>query len=172
MDKEELKKKALNFGKKALDVSKSVAKKVADETDKAVKDWEKKQAENRLLEKRNGFFISKRDFPDLFNDIEKQLRRPLGGQWYSVRPDPDSCEIVAVTSYTERVNSAFPKAERQLTLTINFEPVDFGTNIYYDWHVYEVPPGGFLTNSTIRLTNGWIKQIAEWPAPEETSEDI
>jgi len=171
---EELKKKAFSFGKKVFDFSKNAAKHVADEVSKGVKEFEEQEAMKRLqrqLEEkdywspdaREGTIQSALAVDDLWLPIMRECSRNIGHLSMSMRGDDTILRLTGRVDYTEKL--PLPDVIRQLTVTIDFQPRENGTTILYSWHIYEIPPGGYLNDNIIKMTNQRIKNCADLLSP-------
>lgn len=158
---EETKKKALGWGKKLLDFSKDAAKKVADEAGKAYSDFEEKRKDDLAMEARDGSFYSQFPVDDLWLQMMRDLTPNIGHLGVSAKADPDILRITTLVQYTEQI-PAVRDVIRQLTCYVDFQPQQSGgTLILYRWHIYEIPPGGYLNTNIVRTINKRIRTCAQ-----------
>lgn len=158
---EETKKKALGWGKKLFDLGKGAAKKVTDEAGKAYNDFEEKRKDDLAMEAREGSFYSQFNLEDLWLQMARDLTPNIGHLGVSIKADPAILRITALVQYTEQIPGV-RDAVRQLTCYVDFQPqANGGTLILYRWHIYEIPPGGYLTNNVVRNTNKRIRTCAQ-----------
>jgi hypothetical protein len=161
---EETKKKALTWGKKLFDLGKDAAKKVADEASKKVNEFQEQRKDDLAMEAREGSFFSSFSVDDLWLTMVRDISPNVGHVGVSVKADPDILRITGLVQYTENLN--MPDVIRQLTVYIDFQPQPNGTLILYRWHIYEIPPGGYLNNNIIRNINKRIRTCAQLGPPE------
>lgn len=157
---EETKKKAIGWGKKLFDMGKDAAKKVADEAGKVYSDFEEKRKDDLAMEAREGSFYSQFPMDDLWLQMARDLTPNIGHLGVNLRADPDVLRITTLVQYTEQI-PAVREVIRQLTCYIDFIPQQDGTTrILYRWHIYEIPPGGYLNTNIIRAINKRIRTCA------------
>ncbi len=162
---DDIKKTALGWGKKLLELGKDATKKVADEVGKKYNELEEKHKEDLALEAREGSFYSNFPVDDLWMTMMRDITPNIGHMGVSAKADPDILRITGFVQYTEKLN--MPDVIRQLTVYIDFQPQQSGgTLILYRWHIYEIPPGGYLNNNIIRNINKRIKTCAELGPPQ------
>lgn len=157
---EETKNKALGWGKKLLDFSKDAAKKVANEAGKAYNDFEEKRKDDLAMEAKEGSFYSSFLVDDLWLQMMRDITPNVGHLGVSAKADPDILRITALVQYTEQI-PAVRDVIRQLTCYIDFQPQSNGTLILYRWHIYEIPPGGYLNTNIVRTINKRIRTCAQ-----------
>ena len=158
---EETKKKALDIGKKIFNFGKDAAKKVADEAGKAYNDFEEKRKDDLAMEAREGSFYSQFTMEDLWLQMARDLTPNIGHLGVSLKADPDILRITTLVQYTEKI-PAVQDVIRQLTCYIDFQPKADGTTlILYRWHIYEIPPGGYLNTNIVRTINKRIRTCAQ-----------
>ncbi len=158
---EETKKKALGWGKKLLDFSKDAAKKVADEAGKAYNDFEEKRKDDLAMEAKDGSFYSNFPVDDLWLQMMRDLTPNIGHLSVSAKADPDILRITTLVQYSEQI-PAVQDVIRQLTCYVDFQPqASGGTLILYRWHIYEIPPGGYLNTNIVRTINKRIRTCAQ-----------
>jgi phosphoribosyl-ATP pyrophosphohydrolase len=157
---EETKKKALSFGKKLFELGKDAAKKVADEAGKVYNDFEEKRKEELAMEAKEGSFYSQFSVDDLWLQMARDLTPNIGHLGVSLKADPDILRITTLVQYTEQIPGV-RDVIRQLTCYVDFQPQENGTLILYRWHVYEIPPNGYLNTNIIRNMNKRIKTCAQ-----------
>ncbi|MBX9725412.1 MAG: hypothetical protein K2X81_28705 [Candidatus Obscuribacterales bacterium] len=161
---DEAKKAAIGWGKKLLDFGKDAAKKVADEAGKKMSELEEKRKEDLAMEVREGSFYSNFSVDDLWMTMMRDITPNVGHLGVSAKADPDILRITGFVQYTEKL--PLPDVIRQLTVYIDFQPQESGgTLILYRWHIYEIPPNGYLNNNIIRTINKRIKTCAELGPP-------
>lgn len=179
MDKEELKKKAALFGKKALEIGKVVGKYsveagkeiakeavvvgkgLGQEIDKGMQKLESEQQKKAKWELRQGTWESKKIFPQAFDDVQTQLRYPIGDRRMNVHAEPTNCRITADCSWNEDIGG-FPNSFHQVNLQMDFVPAADGTTVRYAWVVTDFPKG-LYTNQIIRIVNMWMQELLENP---------
>lgn len=158
---EETKKKALGWGKKLLDMGKDAAKKVADEAGKAYSDFEEKRKDDLAMEAKEGSFYSHFPVDDLWLQMMRDVTPNVGHLAVNAKADPDILRITTMVQYTEQI-TGIRDVIRQLTCYIDFQPQqNGGTLILYRWHIYEIPPGGYLNTNIIRTINKRIRACAQ-----------
>jgi hypothetical protein len=158
---EEMKKKALGWGKKLFDLGKDAAKKVADEAGKAYNDFEEKRKDDLAMEAKEGSFYSQFAVDDLWLQMMRDLTPNVGHLGVNAKADPDILRITAMVQYTEQIPGV-NDVIRQLTCYIDFQPQQDGqTLILYRWHIYEIPPGGYLNTNIVRTINKRIRTCAQ-----------
>lgn len=166
---EETKKKALGFGKKLFEFGIDAAKKVADEAGKKVNELQEKRQDDLAMEAREGSFYSQFAVDDLWLQMARDLTPNIGHLGVSLKADPDILRITALVQYTEEIPGV-RDVIRQLTCYVDFQPqAAGGTLILYRWHIYEIPPGGYLTNNVVRNTNKRIRTCAQL-GPQQVGE--
>lgn len=179
MDKEELKKKAALFGKKALEVGKVVGKYGAEagkeiakeavvvgkalgqELGKSVQKFEEDQQKKAKWSLRQGSWQSKKILPQAFEDVQTQLRYPIGANRMNVHADSTIGRITAECSWNEDIGG-FPNSYHQVNLQMDFTAGSDGTSVTYAWVVTDFPKG-LHTNQIIRIVNMWMQEILENP---------
>jgi hypothetical protein len=161
---EETKKKALSFGKKLFELGKDAAKKVADEAGKKVNEFQEQRKDDQAMEAREGSFYSAFPMNDLWLTMVRDISPNVGHLGVSVKADPDILRITGLVQYTEKIPGVLDVI-RQLTVDIDFQPQQNGTLILYRWHIYEIPPGGYLNNNIIRNINKRIRTCAQLGPP-------
>ncbi len=166
---EETKKKAIGWGKKLFDLGKDAAKKVADEAGKKVNEFQEQRKDDLAMEAREGSFYSAFPMNDLWLTMVRDISPNVGHVGVSVKADPDILRITGLVQYTEKLN--MPDVIRQLTVYIDFQPQEDGTLILYRWHIYEIPPGGYLNNNIIRNINKRIRTCAQLGPPAVGGEE-
>lgn len=97
---------------------------------------------------------------DLWLTMVRDISPNVGHLGVSVKADPDILRITGLVQYTEK-NPDVLDVIRQLTVYIDFQPQQNGTLILYRWHIYEIPPGGYLNNNIIRNINKRIRTCAQ-----------
>ncbi|HIA54178.1 MAG TPA: hypothetical protein EYN91_19165 [Candidatus Melainabacteria bacterium] len=158
---EEMKKKALDWGKKLFDLGKDAAKKVADEAGKAYNDFEEKRKDDLAMEAREGSFYSQFAVDDLWLQMMRDLTPNVGHLGVNAKADPDVLRITTMVQYTEEIPGV-RDVIRQLTCYVDFQPQQDGaTLILYRWHIYEIPPGGYLNTNIVRTINKRIRTCAQ-----------
>lgn len=158
---EETKKKALGWGKKLFELGKDAAKKVADEAGKAYNDFEEKRKDDLAMEAKEGSFYSQFPVDDLWLQMMRDLAPNVGHLGVSAKADPDILRITTLVQYTEKIPGVVDVI-RQLTCYVDFQPQpNGGTLILYRWHVYEIPPNGYLNTNIIRTINKRIRTCAQ-----------
>lgn len=158
---EETKKKALGFGKKLLDLGKDAAKKVADEAGKKVNEFQEQRKDDQAMEAKEGSFYSNFPVDDLWLQMMRDVTPNVGHLGVSAKADPDILRITTLVQYTEKI-PAVSEVIRQLTCYIDFQPqANGGTLILYRWHIYEIPPGGYLNTNIVRTINRRIRTCAQ-----------
>jgi len=184
MDKEELKKKALEFGKKAgkkalevgkvvgkysLEAGKEIAKEAAivsksltDDADKLSKTMAEKNVNNKRWDAREGSWHSTKIFPQAFEDAETQLRYPIGTHRINVHADPSICRITVDANWNEDI-AGFPNSLHQVNLILDFTASPTGTDVNYAWTVHDFPKG-LHTGALIRTINSWMEMVLEGPS--------
>jgi hypothetical protein len=187
MDKEELKKKAAAFGKKALEVGKVVGKfsleagreiaqeavivgqSLAKDLDKTAKNFEENSVNNKRWDSLQGVWHSKKIFPQAFEDVQTQLMLPLGAFKIHVHADPTISRITADSNWNEDI-PGFPNSPHSVFLQLDFKPDGSGTVVNYLWTVIDFPKG-LHTKQIIRALNSWCEMVLEKdtsePAPLE-----
>jgi hypothetical protein len=161
---EETKNKAIGWGKKLFDLGKGAAKKVAEEAGKKINEFEQQRQDDLAMEAREGSFYSTFPMDDLWLTMVRDISPNVGHLGVSVKADPDILRITGLVQYTEKLN--MPDVIRQLTVYIDFQPQENGTLILYRWHIYEIPPGGYLNNNIIRNINKRIRTCAQLGPPQ------
>jgi hypothetical protein len=93
--------------------------------------------------------------------MARDLTHNIGHLGVSLKADPDILRITALVQYTEQIPGV-RDVIRQLTCYIDFQPQENGgTLIRYRWHVYEIPPNGYLNTNIIRTINKRIRTCAQ-----------
>lgn len=186
MDKEELKKKASAFGKKALEVGKVVGKfsleagkeiaqealivgqSIANDLDKRDIDSAEKAANNKRWDSLSGTWHSKKIFPQAFEDVETQLRMPYIPK-IGVHADNSISRITADSTWHEDI-TGFEKVDHTVFLQLDFRPEGTGTIVDYAWTVVDFPKG-IHAKKIVRTLNSWCEAVLEKdtsaPAPLE-----
>lgn len=158
---EELKKTAMGWGKKLFDLGRDAAKKVADEAGKAYNDFEQKRKDDLAMEAREGSFYSQFSVDDLWLQMARDLTPNIGHLGVSLKADPDILRITTLVQYSEQIPGV-NDVIRQLTCYIDFQPQqNGGTLILYRWHIYEIPPNGYLNTNIVRNMNKRIRTCAQ-----------
>ncbi|MBA3991956.1 MAG: hypothetical protein C0469_00420 [Cyanobacteria bacterium DS2.3.42] len=167
---DETKNKAIGWGKKLFELGKDAAKKVADEAGKKINEFEEQRKDDLAMEAREGSFYSTFPMDDLWLTMVRDISPNVGHVGVSVKADPDILRITGLVQYTEKLN--MPDVIRQLTVYIDFQPQQQGgTLIIYRWHIYEIPPGGYLNNNIIRNINKRIRTCAQLGPPTVGGEE-
>jgi|GEM_PF-7022501 hypothetical protein len=157
---EETKKKALSFGKKLFDLGKDAAKKVADEAGKKVNEFQEQRKDDQAMEAQEGSFYSQFSVDDLWLQMARDLTPNVGHLGVSLKADPDILRMTTFVQYTEQIPGV-RDVIRQLTCYIDFQAQENGTLIVYRWHIYEIPPGGYLNKNIIKMINKRIRTCAQ-----------
>ena len=158
---EELKKTAMGWGKKLFDFSKDAAKKVAEEAGKAYNDFDQKRKDDLAMEAKEGSFLSQFSVDDLWLQMMRDLTPNVGHLGVNAKADPDILRITALVQYTEQIPGV-NDVIRHLTCYVDFQPQQDGTTlILYRWHIYEIPPNGYLNTNIVRTINKRIRTCAQ-----------
>jgi len=159
-EKETWESKGKLFGKKAWELAKIAGAAIG----KGLDQLEQMHKEGAALNNRSGTYESEKPYPQLFEEISKQLTRPLGKHRFRVVTDPNNCEIEATTRWEEHISNAQPRAQTELILTIRFVPAPEGTTVTYSWQACrDLLDAGLFEAQIVRLVNGWVKGICEGP---------
>ena len=156
------------FDDKVEDIGKAawaVANFLVDGTVETVQNWNrevaKEEQEQKLMQKRQGSFESRKPLHQIYDEVYKVLQIPIGKHRWNVRADMANLEITARCAWTEAGMTNGPPEPREISATYVFQGRENGTTIKYD---YMVPRAGIFTNQIIEITNKWIKSWAEAPA--------
>jgi hypothetical protein len=106
------------------------------------------------LQSRQGVFTSAKPMPQLFDEVFKALKQPIGRFRWSAQGDTNAGEITAKCGWREGNET---QDLREITATFLFKPSGSGTVIEYKYLVYEGLLGSVFANQLIEITNGWIE---------------
>jgi len=157
---EDIKKNAMGWGKKLFEFGKGAAKKVADEAGKKFSEYQEQREDDLAMEAREGSFYSQFSVDDLWMQMARDLTPNIGHLGVSMKADPDILRITAFVQYTEKIPGVVDVI-RQLSCYVDFQPQENGTLLLYRWHIYEIPPNGYLNSNIIRNINKRIRTCAQ-----------
>jgi hypothetical protein len=107
---------------------------------------------------KQGVWYSEKPVPLLFDQIQKQLMKPIGKHRMSISAQPVYGTIAANTSWQEYHSAAYPQAYRELQINLELAVEEDGaTRVRYEWLVNENPPGGIDTGLIIKSVNQWLQ---------------
>jgi len=147
---------ALSFlARSSLALAKDIIHTGEELTANAMRDAE----DRKLLQAEMGVWHSHKPYPQLFEEIQNWLSRPIAaGDRFSVNVNPSHMQMQASLSFSEYVAPRYPDCPRTITLMLDFVPRESGTTVKYEWVVLqELHAGSFHGPQMIRIVNNGIR---------------